>query len=146
MIRIRRGDWHPLLPPRVRAWVVGVVPGVPLVWGADYLHGTDTSESLSVVEKALPIQWWGIACLLVGALQLVGFVGRWIWVAITGAWASGSLLATLATGEFVGIVHAPGWDGFRGPALLALVAYASFGIAIGYAQQAAAMAEAVKGK
>ncbi|AVM01866.1 hypothetical protein C6V83_17975 [Gordonia iterans] len=131
-MRIRRGQWRPLIPERWRTVVVGVIPLSVLVVGVDYLLG-ESSTALTQIELAAPIWVWGLALVVSGLLTLVGYVGRWRHVAIGGLHVGGALMITLSAGIAVETIDGDG--GFRWPWLYAAVGIASWGAALGYWMQ-----------
>lgn len=132
---LRRGQWVPLLPPASRGVAVGVIPLVLILTGVDYLLPGITEDGLSVVEKAAPIELWGILCLISGLLMLTGFRWRWPRPVIIGAHLGAATFITLAVGQFVAITAHPWWDGLRSPVITAAVGIACWGMALGYATQ-----------
>ena len=142
-----RGTWTPLIPLPARWAVVGVIPLVPLSYGADYLlhqhrhtrpgDAGQLNDSYTIVELAMPIQVWGVLCLTAGLLMGIGFHMRWPRPVIIGSWLSGGVLGSLSVGRFVGVADLPWWDGISGPVIVGAVAVACWGMAIGYTKQLA---------
>ncbi|WP_353107845.1 hypothetical protein [Gordonia sp. (in: high G+C Gram-positive bacteria)] len=133
---IRRGDWVPLLPQGARLGVVTAVPVEPILRGLDYvLPGSEDSQQLSFIERAMPLDAWGALCLATGLIALVGLVGRWRRVASTGLWLGGSVYGALALGQWIAVAGQPWLDGIRGPAIVTLLAVAQLGMGAGYALQ-----------
>lgn len=137
-MRPHRGTWEPLLPPTSRNAVVGLVPLEPIIRGLDYLlpDGDPPSRTLDVVEQAMPIQWWGVLCLLAGVIALAGFHARRRRTCITGLWLGAAVYASLAAGQWWEVLGHPWFDGIRGPTIVTIFGLAQAGIAIGYARQA----------
>ncbi len=133
----KRGDWTPLLPWRFRRIVVGVIPLVPISFGFDYiLPGDDiVGTTYTAVEAAMPIQAWGVLCLVAGLVMLTGLGMRWVRWLIAGAWAAGSVLFTLAVGRMSAVVTHPWWDEIAGPSIMFVVAAVCFSLALGYYSQ-----------
>lgn len=133
---IRRGDWVPLLPQGARLGVVTAVPIEPILRGLDYvLPGVEDSQQLSFIERAMPLDAWGVLCLATGLLALAGFLGRWQRVAATGLWLGGSVYVALAVGQWIAVADQPWLDGIRGPAIVTLLAVAQLGMGAGYSLQ-----------
>ncbi|MEJ9080783.1 hypothetical protein WKY82_20405 [Gordonia malaquae] len=132
---IRRGPWVPLLPPKARFAVITIVPVILLGWGFDYVMPGETAESLSFVERAMPLWAWGVLCITAGILALTGFLGRWRRIAVVGLWLGGVTFFVLAVGQWVAVWNNPWLDGIRGPILASVVALAQLGMALGYALQ-----------
>ncbi len=134
-----RRVWRPWLPADVSALILGLLAFQAVNRGVDYFLGDrdTTTQSLTVVEQAMPLQAWGtIFCI--GGL-LVGF-GMWRKRADPIVWGAVVLMATytalawglmlrmiergtaladfwLELGEFdlAGTVAAWPWDGWRTP-------------------------------
>ncbi|MFT4087409.1 MAG: hypothetical protein QM658_09690 [Gordonia sp. (in: high G+C Gram-positive bacteria)] len=131
-MRLRRGQWAPLIPERWRTAVLSVIPLTPVVIGSDYLLGEDGS-SLSEVERAAPMWAWGIALVVSGLTIAAGYAGRWRHVAIVGLHLTGALMVTLGIGIGTETVDVLG--GFRWPWMYCAIGLAAWGAAIGYALQ-----------
>lgn len=134
----RRGTWTPLLPIHMRLLAVGVVPLVPASYGVDFLlPGQDdqVGPSYTIVEQAMPIQAWGVLCLVAGLTMITGFAMRWPRWVISGSWLAGSVLITIAVGRLVAVLHKPWWDGISGPIIVGDVAIACYAFAVGFDQQ-----------
>lgn len=136
-IRPRRRDrWVPLIPPRYR-WPILILWIVePITRGLDYVTGDfpDNGQQLSVVERSLPLQAWGVLCLVAGVTILVGFVWRLPKVAIAGLHVAGATYMTLTIGLLAAVPYPP-TDGFRGPTMFAIFALSYWFAALGYVQQ-----------
>ena len=134
---LRRGTWVPLLPLPARISVVTLVTVEPIMRGIDYIlpDAEPPATQLSVLEQAMPITVWGIACLMAGLAALVGFAGRWRRITVAGLWLGGAVYAAIAAGQWAAVVDHPWLDGMRGPAIVSLLALAQMGMAVGYALQ-----------
>lgn len=136
-LRIRRGDWIPLLPERTRMLVVMAIPTEAILRAWDYLTPDlePPTLSLSVVEKMMPLEVWGTICLITGLVSVCGFAMRWPRTAIVGLRLGGATYSLLAGGQLVTIAHNPWLDGLRGPAITTIFAVAYWGLAKGYGDQ-----------
>lgn len=104
-------------------WVMCVDP---VLRGIDYTlgDGNDVTQSLTYVEKAAPLWFWGLVFLTAGFFVMSGLVMKVYEPVIVGAVLSFAVYVTLAAG-FIQTVWARGWppDGFRTP-----VMFAAFGV------------------
>ncbi|WP_426707527.1 hypothetical protein ACEN2D_02140 [Corynebacterium auriscanis] len=141
-----RGDWRPGLPADVSALLVGIMALQAGNRGVDYLLGDrdTTTNSLTVVEQAMPLWVWGLLFCAGGVLVGVGMwkrhaepiiTGSILLMATYGALAWGLLLKmiergtpvrafTHEAGEFnlTGMIGAWPWDGWRTPTSFLTVA------------------------
>lgn len=133
----RRGDWVPLLPERTRMLVIMAVPAEALFRSYDYLTPDvdETSSSLTVVERMMPIEAWGAVCGIVAVVALWGLILRWPRTAIAGFRLGGAMYTLLAAGQWIAVFHNPWLDGIRGAAIVTLFALAYWGLAKGYTDQ-----------
>ncbi|NMD55172.1 MULTISPECIES: hypothetical protein [Tsukamurella] len=132
MIRIRRGTWSPLLPPRYRWPTMFLLVSASPVAGADFMLG-ENAAAQSVVEQSVPATVWGVLFILAGVLAVGGYVARWPRTCITGLHVAGVLWFALAVG--VGSSQIDELGGFRGPWVYLIVAFSSWLSALGYADQ-----------
>ena len=104
--------------------------------GIDYLTGDhpDTTSSLTAIEKAMPLQWWGALCLFAGAGVLIGMLGRWATMIIGCSMIGGATYLTLAVGLAMKAWERDG-DGFRTPVMFVVVGIVWFCIAWGTAEK-----------
>lgn len=132
----RRGKWTPLLPYESRIAVVILIPIEAILRGIDYVTGDKdtTTSSLTFVEKAMPLEYWGILFLLAGGLTGLGFAMKWPYVCILGLHISGVVYLSMTAG-LVLKTWERGGDGFRTPVMFLIFALASWGMAIGYTIQ-----------
>ncbi|MGP6175450.1 hypothetical protein [Corynebacterium sp. A21] len=96
-----------------------------LIRGIDYFTGdrTDVTQSLTVVEAALPIQAWG-ALLITGSVTfLFGIVRRRHGPIITGSVLLMAVYGALAAGMAIAMVgRGWPWDGYRTPLMFVVIA------------------------
>ena len=71
--------------------------------GMDYFTDDRTRvvETLSTVEKAMPLQWWGVLCLTAAATLIAGIIGRWVRFVIAGALLASGIYGGLAWGTML---------------------------------------------
>lgn len=104
-------------------WVMCVDP---VLRGIDYTlgDGNDVTQSLTYVEKAAPLWFWGLVFLTAGCFVVSGLAMKVYEPVIVGAVLSFAVYLTMAAG-FVQMVWSRGWppDGFRTP-----VMFAAFGV------------------
>lgn len=100
-------------------WVVVVVYALEATTrGIDYFGGDrpGVTTSLTVIEQAMPLTWWGAILLAVAALVVVGVVIRRPMLVIVGAVVAGAAYMALAYGLTLKMLDRglpP--DGFRTP-------------------------------
>lgn len=128
-----RGDWVPLIPERFRWPILLLWAAEPIARGMDYITGDapGTTQSLTFVEQAMPLQGWGTLCLVGGLLVLFGYVGRWVMVSVWGLHLVASTYAALAVGLVAKTIERGG-DGFRTPVMFAVFAITFWLAALGY--------------
>lgn len=106
--------------------LVWVMCAEPILRGIDYIigDGDDLSQSLTYVEKAAPLWFWGFLFLTAGCVVVSGLAMKVYEPVILGAVLAFAVYVTMAAG-FVQTVCARGWppDGFRSP-----VMFAAFGV------------------
>ena len=82
-------------------WVVVVVYALEATTrAADYLGGDrpGITRSLTVIEQAMPLAWWGAILLAVAAMVVAGVVSRRPKLVIVGAVVAGAAYMALAYG------------------------------------------------
>ena len=74
----RQGDWSPGMPSLISFIVFGLFTVQGAIRGVDYITGDrpDVTQSLTVVEQAMPLQWWGALFLMASLVVTVGMVFR----------------------------------------------------------------------
>ncbi|KGM18138.1 hypothetical protein [Corynebacterium auriscanis] len=141
-----KGDWRPGLPADVSALLGGIMALQAGNRGVDYLLGDrdTTTNSLTVVEQAMPLWVWGMLFFAGGVLVGVGMwkrhaepivTGATLLMATYGALAWGLLLKMIERGtpvraftheaskfDLAGMIHAWPWDGWRTPTSFLAVA------------------------
>lgn len=100
--------------------MVWVMVMEPVLRGLDYImgDGRNVTNSLSYVEEAAPLWFWGAVCLLAGLLVAFG-LGRKVYEpVIVGSIMAFAVYMTLAVGLLMNVWQR-GWppDGFRTPAM-----------------------------
>ena len=107
-----------------------------LARGLDYATGDhpDTSNSLTQIEKAMPLQWWGFLCMIAGGGVLIGMLGKWATMIIGCSMIGGATYMTLAVGLAMKTVDREG-DGFRTPTMFLIFGVIWFCIAWGTAEK-----------
>lgn len=100
MPKIRRGNWRAGYPPGVHQMLLVLLTVELVLRGMDYFTGDRTRvvETLSTVEKAMPLQWWGLLCLTAAATLIAGIIGRWVRFVIAGALLASGIFGGLAWG------------------------------------------------
>ena len=103
MPKIRRGHWRAGYPPGVHQMILVLLTFELVLRGMDYFTGDRTRvvETLSTVEKAMPLQWWGLLCLTAAATLIAGIIGRWVRFVITGALLASGIYGGLAWGTML---------------------------------------------
>lgn len=139
MMRVRfprRGDWVPLIPPKMRWPILAVWTLEPILRGIDYLTGDhpETTTSLTTVERNAPLWVWGVLFLGSGLAIAAGFLMRRATVAIMGLHLGGSVYFVVMVGLVAKTIERGG-DGFRTPAMFAVFALSFWWAALGYAMQ-----------
>ena len=106
--------------------MVWVMVMEPLLRGLDYTlgDGDGVTKSLTYVERAAPLWFWGVVCLVAGLSVVAGLAWKVYEPVVVGAVLAFALYLTLASG-MVANVWMRGWppDGFRTPAM-----FAAFGV------------------
>lgn len=82
----RQGDWHPGMPSLISLIIFTLFTVQGANRGVDYITGDrpDVTQSLTVVEQAMPLQCWGILFLLASIIVIAGMLFRQHKVIITG--------------------------------------------------------------
>lgn len=134
---LRKGTWTPLLPYEARIFVVMLPCAEAILRGIDYVTGDQdsTTQSLTFVEKAMPLAVWGVLFLVAGLLTALGFWRKWVWVCVAGLHVGGATYMSMAVG-LAAKAWERGGDGFRTPVMFVVFALAFWGMAIGYSMQA----------
>lgn len=116
--RIPRGRWLAGMPQDVSLMMMMLFTLQMLNRGLDYLGGDrdGVTESLSVVERAMPLQMWGILFLAVSLTIFAGMFLRREMLIIYGAVVAAGLYGGLSWGLFLRMVERGWpWDGWRTP-------------------------------
>lgn len=74
----RQGDWSPGMPSLISFIIFALFTVQGANRGVDYITGDrpDVTQSLTVVEEAMPIQWWGALFLMASMVVTVGMLFR----------------------------------------------------------------------
>ncbi|ACP33501.1 hypothetical protein [Corynebacterium aurimucosum] len=74
----RQGDWSPGMPSLIFFIIFGLFTVQGANRGVDYITGDrpDVTQSLTVVEEAMPLQVWGVLFLMASLVVAVGMVFR----------------------------------------------------------------------
>jgi hypothetical protein len=82
----RQGDWSPGMPSLISFIIFGLFTAQGANRGVDYITGDrpDVTQSLTVVESAMPLQVWGVLFLMASAVVATGVVFRQYKAIITG--------------------------------------------------------------
>ncbi len=137
-IVLRRGRWYPtVLSYPLSMMLLCALPVIPLSVGIDYVLPSNLSNEpeYRVLLSALPIPVWGTLCLGASLVLIAGLAMRWGWWVITGLWATGSVIAVMATGQFMAVMPNRWWDGVHDAVFSFAIALIYWGLAAGYAQQ-----------
>lgn len=106
--------------------MVWVMTMEPVLRGLDYTlgDGDNVTKSLTYVERAAPLWFWGLVCLGAGVLVSVGLARKVYEPVIVGSVMAFAVYLTLAAGMLANVWER-GWppDGFRTPAM-----FAAFGV------------------
>ncbi|AEK36232.1 putative membrane protein [Corynebacterium variabile DSM 44702] len=113
-----RGQWRPGMPQDVSALIVTVFTVQMLIRGLDYI--TDDRDgvtaSLTVVERAMPLQAWGVLFLAAAGAVIAGMALRRSAIIISGALLAAGLYAGLTWGLTLRMIERGWpWDGWRTP-------------------------------
>lgn len=123
--RMKRGDWTPGLQPDLSLVFMILLAVEVAVRGIDYLGGDreDVTQSLTVVQSAMPLQMWGVLLLAAGGTFLFGVLTRSFAPLIFGAVSIMAIYGALAFGLFLRMVERGWpWDGFRTPLMFTVFA------------------------
>lgn len=113
-----RGPWRPGMPQDVSALIVTVFAVQMVVRGLDYITGDrdGITTSLTVVERAMPLQAWGALFLAAAGTILTGMALRHATPIIYGALLAAGLYAGLTWGLTLRMIERGWpWDGWRTP-------------------------------
>lgn len=116
--RIPRGRWRAGMPQDVSILITILFTLQMLNRGVDYIGGdrVGVTESLSVAERAMPLQMWGILFLTVSLTIFAGMFLRREMLIIYGSVVAAGLYGGLAWGLFLRMVERGWpWDGWRTP-------------------------------
>lgn len=82
----RQGEWQPGIPTFISTLIFVLLTAQGANRGLDYITGDrpDVTQSLTVVEQAMPLQWWGFLFLLAAAVVVLGMIFRRTKVIIMG--------------------------------------------------------------
>lgn len=98
---IRRGTWSAGYPPGVHQILLVLLTCELILRGMDYFtgdHSEATNNLLTIVERAMPLTWWGLLCLASAALTITGIIGRWANLIVAGALLASGIYGGLAWG------------------------------------------------
>ena len=105
---IRRGTWTAGYPPGIHQLLLVLLTCELTLRGMDYFTG-DRSEAastmLTVVERAMPLTWWGLLCLASAALIITGIIGRWANMIVAGALLASGIYGGLAWGILLRMIE-----------------------------------------
>lgn len=127
---IEKGRYKPGLQSDLAVATMWGLVAINLIRGADYASGENPGGSLSLVEKALPIEVWGWIFLTAAAVMGYGLLTRRFQPVIFSSVVSMSAYITLALGAVVnaaGTLTSFGWppDRFRDVGVYAFFALLS---------------------
>lgn len=82
----KQGDWRPGMPTFISLVILGLFTAQGANRGVDYITGDrpDVTQSLTVVEQAMPLQYWGVLFLIASTVVSAGVLFRRAQVIITG--------------------------------------------------------------
>lgn len=82
----KQGDWQPGMPTFISFVILGLFTTQGANRGVDYITGDrpDVTQSLTVVEQAMPLHYWGILFLIASTVVAAGMLFRRAQVIITG--------------------------------------------------------------
>ena len=76
----KQGDWQPGMPTFISFVILGLFTAQGANRGVDYITGDrpDVTKSLTVVEQAMPLHYWGALFLIASTVVAAGMlsVGR----------------------------------------------------------------------
>lgn len=121
--RVRMGGWSPGLQPDLSLAFMLLLSTEVLVRGVDYITGDrkDVTQSLSIVESAMPLQVWGALLIAAGASFTFGVLARRFGPLIFGAVLIMAIYGAISFGLFLRMVERGWpWDGFRTPLMFTI--------------------------
>lgn len=82
----KQGDWQPGMPTFISLVILGLFTAQGANRGVDYITGDrpDVTQSLTVVEQAMPLHYWGVLFLIASTVVATGVLFRRAQVIITG--------------------------------------------------------------
>nr|DAL10870.1 MAG TPA_asm: hypothetical protein [Caudoviricetes sp.] len=82
----KQGDWQPGMPTFISFVILGLFTTQGANRGVDYITGDrpDVTQSLTVVEQAMPLHYWGVLFLIASTVVAAGMLFRRAQVIITG--------------------------------------------------------------
>lgn len=82
----KQGDWQPGMPTFISFVILGLFTAQGANRGVDYITGDrpDVTKSLTVVEQAMPLHYWGVLFLIASTVVAAGMLFRRAQVIITG--------------------------------------------------------------
>lgn len=98
---IRRGTWSAGYPPGIHQFLLVLLTCELILRGMDYFTGdrVKTATSLlTIVERAMPLTWWGLLCLASATMIITGIIGRWANVIVAGALLASGIYGGLSWG------------------------------------------------
>ncbi|QNQ90706.1 hypothetical protein GP475_08695 [Corynebacterium poyangense] len=129
-----RGDWRPGLPAPVSRLVIWLLALEILDRGVDYALGDPpgVTNSLTIVEEAMPLPAWGALCLIAGITVIVGILTKQhVGIVLGSLWAAG-IYAALSWGLFLKFLErGEPWSGWRTPVHFLMMAGVWALIAVG---------------
>lgn len=113
-----RGTWRPGMPQDVSALIVTVFTVQMVVRGLDYITGDrdGITTSLNVVERAMPLELWGVLFLAASGIIFSGILLRHATPIIYGSLLAAGLYAGMTWGLTLRMIERGWpWDGWRTP-------------------------------
>lgn len=133
-MRPTKGQWRPGMPQDVSALLLYGFTLLVWVRGIDYFTGdrADVTTSLSVVEAAMSLQWWGAFFIIGAALTTAGIAVKQDLLIIYGSLLNMALYGGLTWGLLLKMVERGWpWDGYRTPLQFLMLAVVWGGVAYG---------------
>lgn len=121
---LRRGRWVPGMQPDLSFCVMLLLGFEAFMRGVDYFTGDrhDLTTSLTVVERAMPLQMWGVLLMACGGTFFAGVVLRRFMPIIVGAVIAFGAYGALAVGMVAKMVERGlPIDGWRSPIMFTVV-------------------------
>lgn len=144
---VRRGRWRPGLPQDVSGFLLLLFTALLWIRGVDYATGdrSNVTDNLSVVERAMPLPWWGALFLLAAVMVSAGMALRREQFLVWGSVLAMALYGGLTWGLTLKMVERGWpWDGFRTP--VQFLALAVVWGAIAYGTRVMTLARAPEGE